>query len=496
MWKRTIAPVVVVSVFWFLVGGATSYYLNLQSQVLDLVLAENISSIRTSIEMQETVRRIHAVVLQAARDQTTIPAEPLRELELSFNRSLQVASQVAKLPAERKLVDDLNSRFQRYISKLRDDDFQTPDLVVATDLLPQVTQITTSCHEIRQFNENLIRELSNRRQRLTKWIVFGRGAMLVIGPGMGLLMGFRLAGQLRRSITSINVSLQSVAGDLEQEIGRLEITPQGDLPEIQQQLNVIADRIRGVVQELHQARRETIRADRLAAVGELAAGVAHEIRNPLTSVKLLIQTMQHRLPPNTSRETFDVVLEEINRMETTIQGMLDFARPPKLQRALQDLRSIVKRAVNLTEGKARQSGVRVLTSFPEEPVRVDVDAELMHQVCINLLLNGIESSVEPGTLHVQIITDEHASVVRVLFEDTGAGIPADILPRLFEPFVTSKDHGTGLGLAISRRIVLSHFGKLLAENRPDGGTVLTIELPLHLDPAEPVKPHAHLAADR
>lgn len=316
--------------------------------------------------------------------------------------------------------------------------------------------------------------------------------MLIVGPGLGLLMGFRLAGQLRRSMTSISVRLQAVAGDLEQEIGRLEVTPEADLPAIQRQLDVIADRMRGVVQELHQARRDTMRAERLAAVGELAAGVAHEIRNPLTSVKLLIQTMQHRLRDNMPPQTFDVVLEEIGRMETTIQGLLDFARPPKLQRARHDLRQIVRRAANLTEGKARQNGVALATHLADEPVWVNADAEQLHQVCVNLLLNGIESMTTGGTFDIHV--DADASVARVRFEDSGVGIPDNVLPRLFEPFVTSKDHGTGLGLAVSRRIVSNHSGRLLAENRPGGGAALTIELPLDHVPASRMESHAHAVA--
>lgn len=126
------------------------------------------------------------------------------------------------------------------------------------ELLPLAPNITKPCQQLMRLNEQLMQDASHRRQEMTSWVVFGRAAMLIIGPGLGLLLRLRLASQLNRSITRISVRLQAVAGDLEQEIGRLEVTPQADLPAIQKQLDVIADRMRGVVQDLQQARRETM----------------------------------------------------------------------------------------------------------------------------------------------------------------------------------------------------------------------------------------------
>lgn len=495
MWKSIVAPAVVVSVFWLIVGGTTSYYLFWQSKALDRLLEENVTSIRAASEMQQTVWRIQSNAFDAANDRSHIPDEQLIALESQFVDSLEVAEASATTTAEWSYVRTIREQFSDYATRLRKTTTDVAsDQMTVGDLLPVVSGITATCEELVRFNEQLLRDASRRRQHFTAWIVYGRVLILIIGPGLGLLMGFRLAGQLNRSMTRISVSLQSVAGDLEQEIGRLKITPQATLPAIQTQLDVVANRMRGVVKELHQARQETMRAERLAAVGELAAGVAHELRNPLTSVKLLIQTMEHRLRPSVPMGTFDVVLEEINRMETTIQGLLDFARPPKLHRALHDLPQIARRAVNLIDGKARQNGVRISGHFPVAPFRVYVDAEQLHQVCINLLLNGIESMSAGGDLEIHFTLNEAATAARVRFQDTGPGIPENILSRLFEPFVTSKAHGTGLGLAVSRRIILNHSGNLTAENCPGGGAALVIELPLDQEHIRLLESHAHLVS--
>lgn len=497
MWKSIIAPAVVVSLCWLFVGGASSYYLSWQSRELDRVLEENVTSIRAANEMQETVWRMQSVVLQAARDRLRIPDETMKELESQFEQSLLAAETEAKLADEQLLVQHIREGFRDYSTRWRQTSSDMPsNETTLVELLPLIPQITDPCEELLRLNERMLSQSSRRRQEFTAWVVWGRALMLVIGPGLGLLLGFRLAGQLHRSITRISVRLQAVAGELEQEVGQLDVTPQADLPAIQKQLDVIADRMRRVMQELHQARQETMRAERLAAVGELAAGVAHEIRNPLTSVKLLIQTMQHRLQPHMPPQTFDIVLEEINRMESTIQGLLDFARPPKLQRARHDVQEIVRRAANLIEGNARQNRVILVTHFADTPVWVNVDAEQLHQVCVNLLLNGIESMTAGGAFGIHVEADEATVVARVRFEDSGTGIPENVLPRLFEPFVTSRDRGTGLGLAVSRRIVLNHSGRLLAENRPCGGAALTIELPLDQTVTPRVEFYAHAVAGR
>ena len=495
MWKSIIAPAVVVSLCWLLVGGSTSYYLSWQDRALDRVLAENVASIRAANEMEETLWRMQSVAMEAARDRSRVPDETLTKLESQFEHSLREAELAAKVAEEQPLVQRIREEFAEYAARWRrtSTDMVANEATLA-ELLPLTPEITEPCEQLMRLNEQLMQEASYRRQEFTTWIMWGRAAMLVIGPSLGLLLGFRLAGQLHRSITRISVRLQAVAGELEQEVGQLDVTPQADLPALQEQLDVIADRMRDVVQELHQARQETMRADRLAAVGELAAGVAHEIRNPLTSVKLLIQTMQHRIQPHVPPQTFDVVLEEISRMESTIQGLLDFARPPKLQRARHDVRQIVRRAANLIEGSAQQNGVILMPHFADRPVWVNVDAEQLHQVCVNLLLNGIESMTAGGAFDIHIEADEAKLVARVRFEDSGTGIPEHVLPRLFEPFITSRDRGTGLGLAVSRRIVLTHSGRLLAENRPGSGAILTIELPLDHTLIPRVESHAHPAA--
>ena len=143
----------------------------------------------------------------------------------------------------------------------------------------------------------------------------------------------------------------------------------------------------------------------------------------------------------------------------------------------------MRRALNLVDGRAASQNVAVVEQMPPTPVMVDGDPEQLHQIFVNLLLNGIEAMPQGGSLTVAICPGDARGVCRVSVSDSGCGIPQPVLDRIFEPFVTSKEHGTGLGLAVSHRIAAEHGGTLLASNRTERGAVFVLDLPLSTEAA-------------
>jgi signal transduction histidine kinase len=259
---------------------------------------------------------------------------------------------------------------------------------------------------------------------------------------------------------------------------RVSITKESSIEDVRLQAERVVDRLRQVGTELQSARKEVIRSDRLAAVGELAAGVAHELRNPLTSVKLLLQHVSKRASGFSIGESqLRLILEEVGRMEGTIEGLLDFSRTPTLNRIRHDLRETLRRSLNLVDGRLKQGRIELLTDLSTTPLWIDADAEQLNQVFVNLLLNSVEAMPNGGQLHITAVSGAEGKTVRVTVADTGEGIASDVMPRLFEPFATSKERGTGLGLAISRRIVTDHSGTISAANCPDRGAKFIVELP-------------------
>jgi signal transduction histidine kinase len=273
--------------------------------------------------------------------------------------------------------------------------------------------------------------------------------------------------------------LQDAALGVEKDLGHVNALPAGELPALEKQVQEVTVRMNEAAGELERGRRVVKHADRLAAAGELAAGIAHELRNPLTSLKLLIQTAarKQRDRPLSDRQ-FKILQDEIIRMEGTIQSLLDLTRPPTMRRRLHNLCSTIRRSVNLVRSRASQNNVQILEGLPNERIMIYGDPEQLHQVFVNLLLNALEAMPDGGTLRIAIGGIEGDEMVcRIKCSDTGMGIPPENLGRIFDPFVSGKEHGHGLGLAVSRRIVAEHGGSITASNRPEGGAQFTVTLP-------------------
>jgi len=485
MWTKVVAPTLLVSLLWVAVSGGTTLYINWLFDSHSRVLKENVATIQAAAGIQDVVWRLQALAMQAAEAQDAGgPHAQMAELEGAFQEHLSKAEQTAMTPEENVLVGEIREHFTRYLLQIQGGFLEnSPEPARSWGRLENTIRlahaVTQPCKRLLEVNERLLTESTVRSERLGDAVMMIRFAFVIAGPAIGIVFGVWVARGLHRSISQISVTLRTATGELERELGRIDIGPGGDLPGLEQQVQTVSTQITEVVDQLHEARREVIRAERLAAVGELAAGVAHELRNPLTSVKLLIQTAAQRPRDRawTDRQ-YQVVQEEITRMEKTIQGLLDFARPPELHRLRHDLRDTLRRAVNLMEGRAKQEQVTISADLPIGPVLVEGDPEQLHQVFVNLFLNGIEAMTQGGAMSVAIQPSQDGKgACRVVFRDSGSGIPESVMQRIFEPFITSKERGTGLGLAVSRRIVEEHRGRLTAANQPGGGAVFVVELP-------------------
>ncbi len=243
-------------------------------------------------------------------------------------------------------------------------------------------------------------------------------------------------------------------------------------------------RLRGVIAvfqdltEVKEMRERVRRADRLAAVGELSAGIAHELRNPLASISGSIELLAGELElEGEHRRLMELILRESDRLDRIISEFLDFARLRHPSRRPVDLGACLEEVLVLLRNNARAEGVDVVLERRGEVGPVRVDDEQMRQVFTNLAVNACEAMEGRGRLEVTLEADGDDGV-RIVFRDTGPGVVAPQRERLFEPFFTTKEGGTGLGLAIAGRIVAAHGGTIDVRNVDGGGAEFVIRLPV------------------
>jgi signal transduction histidine kinase len=253
---------------------------------------------------------------------------------------------------------------------------------------------------------------------------------------------------------------------------------EADVHFVQAVANVVATAMERHHDEERLRERQMVRAEQMAAIGQVAAGVAHELRNPLTSIKGLVQVnLREAEARGLPGEDLRVVEHEVRRMERTLQTFLDFARPPRPDRRRLDLAAVLDRVYALVGGRARKQQVALRSDRPEGSVWVDGDQDQLQQLVLNLVLNALDAMPHGGAVEVELRPPRDGHV-ELLVRDTGPGIAVHILPKVFETFVSSKETGIGLGLPLSRRIAEDHGGALSAYNLPAGGACFALRLPV------------------
>jgi two-component system sensor histidine kinase HydH len=251
----------------------------------------------------------------------------------------------------------------------------------------------------------------------------------------------------------------------------------GEIAQLQILANIVSYSLIAQVEQENHHSQKLLRAEQMMAIGQVAAGVAHELRNPLTSIKGLVQVNVRDLKSRgIPSDDLTVIEHEIRRMERTLQTFLDFAKPPKPDRQVVDLPSIVERVLALVGGRARKQNISLEFTRPQVQVAANVDNDQIQQLLLNLVLNSLDAMPRGGRIEVELQPGRDG-FVDVYVRDNGPGIAPHILPKVFESFVSSKETGVGLGLPLSRRIAEDHGGTLNAYNLPESGACFQLRLP-------------------
>ncbi|MFO0850689.1 MAG: ATP-binding protein [Gemmataceae bacterium] len=302
-------------------------------------------------------------------------------------------------------------------------------------------------------------------------------AVGLAGPLAGMVGGYTIARGLSRRVARLSVRVQAVQAHLDQDVAAMTLESPSSLADVDAQLELVVERVRRVCERVNEQERELLRAEQLAAVGQLAAGVAHEVRNPLTGIKMLIEAAARTASPTPlTQADLELIRDEIARMERTVQGLLDYSKPTPPLRLPQDVRQAANRAMNIVTSRAQRAGVTVDLRLGDDPLVARVDPDQFVSLLTNLIINALDASQAGGRVQVDGGRTPDGQI-RLSVSDSGSGISADVMDVLFTPFATTKPAGTGLGLAVAGRVATDHGGTLTAANRPGGGASFTVTIP-------------------
>jgi signal transduction histidine kinase len=443
-------------------------------------LAEDIESRKKAVEIETTLRNLISLVRKGS-DQVDALNETIEQL-------IEESVPLANTDEEMLLHTKLQASFGRYHHDVwanrSGGEAQPAGDAVKAGLRILEKEALPTVVALRNLNSRQIEDAEHELKRTVKGFAWGLVAVGCIGSFGGTLLGYGVARALRHSIYRLSVNIRDAADKLGYDLPTVTITHGDGIDYLHAQMQGLQREIEQTVERLHQREREVLRAEQMAAVGQLAAGVAHELRNPLTAVKLLVETSREDLEARgLPAEDLAIIGQEVGRLERSLQSFLDFARPPRMERRRLDLAAVIGEALALVGGRARKQKVVVRFTPPEPAVWLEADGSQLRQLVVNVAMNALDAMPQGGTLAVTVqrLRLEHP-YVEVHVQDTGPGIAEGLLPRLFQPFVSGKETGLGLGLVVSRRIAQAHGGHLWAMNQLQGGACLILRLPL---PAAP-----------
>jgi signal transduction histidine kinase len=483
---RLTAPVAVLSAMLLVTAIGAAWYVRDMQQRLSGPITESVASMTAAQELEISLRDLssHFNRYLITHDRTYL--DPVPRLKQRVDSALADADAAASSPAEQALIRRIRRGYERFNEKyaemIRNAPREGVYTVISTEIDPILAkEILEPAHNYLLLNEAKLTRDSETNQQLADRLTVGLVALGLCGSIGGLLGGAVIAVAIRRSLLQAEQRLLLTVDQLDQAVKSEVAAETNDKPT--SAVERMAVSASAVLQRLRRSERDALRAEQLAWVGQMAAGLAHEIRNPLMAIKVLVQAAaERRVGPGFHPQDLKVLEEEIVRLEQIVCGFLDFARPPRPEIRPVDIRDLAERTVDGVKARAELQGVEIRVVPPTGPTVVSADPNQLRQVLFNLMFNALDAQPQGGHITVRFgilpaAADGFPALV-LSVEDNGPGLPEQLGDRIFEPFVSTKESGLGLGLSICRRIAESHAGSLTAEMLVAGGSAFVLRLPV------------------
>jgi len=489
--KINLYLVVVVAVAVAHAGLAVATSLRFRADV-ERVANEYLPSVRAAEELEIALLEQRGYVAShLLADGDVKWLQQLRGREGSFSRWLAEARRTSFTDIEIEMLNDLERLYADYVA-VRDDvvatyqrgEISKAKAMLLDDLARKHEAAYLICEQYIDINNHYADQAvadSRQHVRVQLWLtIVAVTASMLFGGVAAATFHRRVLWPLRQLSRELPPSTGETPSD--ESGGRTAAmnAPADDLQMLGEGLRRLMRDVAATRSSLHSRQQELANAERLASVGKLAASVAHEIRNPLTAIKVWLFTLRRSMAgqPELGR-SFDQIAEEIQRLENVVHSFLEFARPPVPKPRAERVDLLIQKAGELVQHRLREQGARLEISLAEDLPNAWVDTEQARQVLLNLLNNALDAMPSGGVVRVEATSGERCGVgmLRIAVRDEGGGLTEETQRRLFEPFHTTKVHGTGLGLAIAGSIMASQGGAITLEHTSSQGTEFAIWIP-------------------
>ena len=463
-----------------LVGGLIMvwYTYRMESLLADLV-DKNLAAYQVAEALESALVQQSGDASHFLLDGDTRWLENLDEHRRTFRAQIEEARALMLSGSQKQILDQIESEYLRYII-LKDQSiefYKARDTDTGDRLLKEVSKhfskVLELCRQFKDFYTKRIALLKEQSYAQAERLRLIAGTAVLVVLLLGVVLAFVLVN------------------DILEPLRRLaqEANPGARPEETEDEVKALSRSVRGLIEgfdqtqtELEKSREHLLQAEKMVVVGKLAASMAHSIRNPLTSVKMRLFSLDRSLDLNPQqREDFQVISEEIVHIDSLVQSFLEFSRPPKLRMQMISPSEIVDLALKLMTHRLESYQVSVQVERHKRLPVVEADPDRLKEVLVNIMVNACEAMKGGGAIVIREEETLDASlgqVAVVRIRDNGPGIEEGLRARIFEPFFTTKEEGSGLGLSIAVRIVEEHGGRLNLESRKGQGAEFSLILPV------------------
>lgn len=471
-----------------LAGGylMISYIYEIQEENNRLI-EENVQNARVAKELKLSLYSIRAASLTYLFDRSPERIADLQQKQNEFLTLFEKSRETTKSAEADLLFQRISALFSNYQQTLKNalelhrmGRISQPNALIVHASNDLIKTIDENADNFIVANENAQTELRISIQK-NDYII--RKATMALGIGgavLGLILGWFIARIIINPIYKLVLKVRDAAGS--EMVEHIRMSPGKELEELDEHINRLIRRINKAHEDLQKNRLLLEQSNKFAAIGKIAPALAHEIRNPLTSVKLLIYSMMQEEDLGKEKlHDFEIISHEISRVEGFLQNFLKYARPAKPQLQSVEIEPVIQEVLYLMSAQLKQNNIQVMENYSTKGSFIQVDPDMIKQILMNLILNAIESMGNKGEMNIltRIKPDQkNKQFLEISISDSGPGIPQEIVDTLFDPFVKGKDQGIGLGLSISQRIAEQHQGWISATNNSGKGASFIIHLPV------------------